>query len=122
MPRKQINNAEQLDDAVIACYVHPSTGKEVTTPAERREVAERWCAGDYAYHHEIAQKHDLLPIALLIAALIDIEHPLIMRGTNALNSLKCSEIIVETMLHRANVAQPIPLDSFHNQPVERIQT
>jgi len=107
MPRNKDDNASPMDDAVIACYIHPSTGKEVTTPAERQQVAERWCTGDYEHHREIAQKHGLLPIALLIAALIDIEHPLVMRGVNALNSLQCAVIITRVMLNRDTVAQPI---------------
>lgn len=120
MPRKEKLNAAQMDDDVIACFIHPATGKEVTTPAERREVADRWCTGDYDHHHEIAQKHSIVPIALLIAALIDIEHPLVMNGTNAKNSLQCAVIITQIMLKRETVAQPIAVDSFHSHPVERI--
>jgi hypothetical protein len=120
MPRTPKPTVQEMDDAVVACYVHPNTGREVTTPAERQEVAERWCAGDFDFHHTIAKKHSILPIALLIAALIDIEHPLIMRGTNALNSLQCSLIIARVMLNRETVAQPV--HSIHILPVERIDT
>jgi hypothetical protein len=120
MARTSKLSAGELDDAVIACYIHPNTGREETTPAERQEVAARWCEGNFEYHHEVATKHGLLPIALLIAALIDIEHPLVMRGTNALNSLQCAMEITTVMLKRETVAQPV--NSLHRLPVERIET
>lgn len=120
MSRKQISDVEQMDDEVIKCYIHPVTGREETTPAERREVAERWCSGDYTYHHAIAFQHGLLPIALLIAALIDIDHPLLVSGRGVVfNSLQCAVIVTQAMLHKTKVAQPLP-DSFNTQPVERI--
>lgn len=121
MSRKPQNNAKHMDDEVIRCFVN-SNGKEVTTPAERREVAERWCAGDYEYHHKVARKHGLLPIALIIAALIDIDHPLLVSGRGvAYNALDCAIIITNIMFKGQTVAQPIRENSFHKQLVERIE-
>lgn len=122
MSRKEKGNAEQMDDEVIRCFIHPQTGREVTTPAERREVAERWCAGDYEYHHTIARKHGLLPVALIVAALIDIDHPLLVSGRGvAHNSIECAIIVTNTMFKKQTVAQPVRNNSFHRQAVERIR-
>ncbi len=110
MPRHEKSNVEQMDDEVLKCFIHPNTGKETTTPAERREVAERWCAGDYEFHHSIAVKHGLLPIALIVAALIDIDHPLLVSGRGvAYNSIECAVIVINIMRTRGNVAQPLPV-------------
>lgn len=122
MTRKPKSNAEQMDDEVIRCFVHPNTGREVTTPAERREVAARWCAGDYDYHHAVARKHALLPIALIVAALIDIDHPLLCNGRGVnYNALDCAVIVTNIMFKGQKVAQPVSNDSFHTLPVERIR-
>ncbi len=119
MTRTAQNNVQQMDDEVIRCYMNENTGREETTQAERKEVAERWCAGDYHHHRMIAAQHGLLPMALLIAALIDIDHPLLTSGRGvAYNSLQCSIIIAEAMLTEQKVAQPVQLYSI-NSPVER---
>jgi hypothetical protein len=125
MARKAQSNVQEMDAEVIRCYIHPSTGREETTPEERREVADRWCAGDYEHHIGVANKHRLLPIALLIAALIDIDHPLLVSGRGvAFNSIQCAVEIIQAMVKNQPVAQPIetqlPVNSFHKDPVERI--
>jgi hypothetical protein len=120
MSRKADDNLKQMDDEVIKCFID-SNGQEVTTQAERREVAEMWCAGDYSHHRNVAAKHGLQPIALIIAALIDIDHPLLVSGRGvAYNSIKCAMIIIQTMNSGNTVAQPIN-NSFHSLPVERIK-
>ena len=122
MPRKAIDNVKQMDDEVIKCFIHPVKGTEETTQAERAEVARQWCAGDYSHHIGIAEKHELLPIALLIAALVDMDHPLLSSGRGvAYNSLQCSIIITNVMYHGETVAQPMATHSFHSRPVERIE-
>lgn len=116
MSRKEVNNVQTMDDAVIACFIDPNTGQEVTTQAERQAIAEQWCAGDYSYHHPIAEKHGLLPIALIIAALVDIDHPLLISGRGvAYNSIQCSIIIINTMNKGETVAQPMKRNSIHRQ-------
>src|SRR3990172_8775795 len=108
MTRTATNNVQQMDNEVIKCFIHPQTCKEETTQAERREVAEQWCAGDYSHHMSIAHKHGLLPIALLIAALIDIDHPLLVSGRGvAYNSIQCSILIMNVMRDGQTVAQPM---------------
>ena len=124
MSRKAENNVKMMDNEVIRCFIqpegHPKAGKEVTTQAERAEVARQWCAGDYSHHYPIAEKHGLLPIALLIAALIDINHPLLNSGRGTcFNSIQCAVIILTTMHRGETVAQPFE-NSIHSQLVERI--
>lgn len=114
-----------MDDEVIKCYIHPegalNAGKEATTPELRKEVAEKWCNGDYEHHRTIAAREGLVPIALLIAALIDIGHPLIMSSRGMMhNSLKCSIILLKIMHAGAPVAQPLDVKTIHRLPVERI--
>lgn len=121
MPRKERTNVEQMDDAVIRCFIDPN-GKEATTPAERKDIAEQWCGGDYSHHLTLAHQRGLLPMALLVASLIDIEHPLLVSQRGVLyNSLKCSIIILNVMRQGLTVAQPVQVDSFHTLPVERIK-
>ena len=120
MSRKEDNNVRQMDDEVLRCFIN-SEGREVTTQAERREVAEMWCAGDYSHHRNIAARHGLQPIALIIAALIDIDHPLLVSGRGvAYNSIKCALIVIQTMNSGDTVAQPMQKNSLHKQAVERI--
>jgi hypothetical protein len=121
MSRREDNNVKQMDDAVCRCFIDRN-GKEVTTPAERQEVARQWCAGDYSHHRDIARRHGVQPIALIIAALIDIDHPLLTSGRGvAYNSMQCALIIMQTMNSGRTVAQPIAKNSFNRQPVERIK-
>jgi hypothetical protein len=125
MARKAQNNVQEIDDEILRCYIHPSTSREETTPDERREVADRWCAGDYEHHIGMANKHRLLPIALPIAALIDIDHPLLVSGRGvAFYSIQCGAEIIQTMAKNQPVAEPIetqiPVNSFHKDPVERV--
>jgi len=121
MSRKAEDNVKIMDDEICKCFID-SNGKEVTTPAERQDVARQWCAGDYSHHRDIARKHGLQPIALIIAALIDIDHPLLTSGRGvAYNSMQCALIVIQTMNAGRTVAQPVDNNSFHRQLVERIK-
>jgi hypothetical protein len=120
MPRKAKANAQSLDDEVIRCYIDDH-GREVTTIAERRDIAEQWCKGNYVHHHEIASKRRLLPIALLIASLIEIDHPLLVspgRGV-VYNAVDCAVIIMDVMLKNKAVATPA--SAFNLAVVERME-
>ncbi len=120
MPRPVKSNVEQMDDEVIKCFIHPETGKEMTTRDERRAVAEHFCSGDYQFQHTIASKYGLLPIALIIAALLDIDHPLLCSPSGRLyNSMAAAIRIIQVMNKGETVAQPVETSSFHRQAVER---
>jgi len=117
MTRKASDNVQEMDDEVIRCFLDPNTNQEVTTQDERRAIAEQWCAGDYSYHHPIAEFHGLLPIALLIASLMDIDHPLLVSGRGvAYNSIACATILINTMNKGETVAQPVRKHSIHKSP------
>jgi len=120
MPRKPQNQSNTLDDEVIRCYIDDH-GKEVTTIAERQEIGTAWCNGDYAHHHTIATKRRLLPMALLIASLIEMDHPLLVsQGRGVLyNSVDCAVIIMEVMLKNQAVASPA--GRFDAAVVERME-
>ena len=121
-PRKP--TIKELDDAIIECYIRPegkqNAGQEVTTIEERKTIAARWSSGDYEYHRSIAAEREVLPIALLIASLIEAEHPIIMSSAGLMyNSLKCSVILLQIMYRQQPVSEPIDLVSFHRSLVER---
>lgn len=119
MPRKPKNQSNTLDDEVIRCYIDDH-GREVTTIAERREIAETWCNGNYAHHHTIAAERRLLPMALLITSLIEIDHPLLVsKGRGVMyNSVDCAVTIMEVMLKNRPVATPA--GQFNITVVERM--
>lgn len=118
MPRIAKPNNEYLEDQICKVFID-----ERTKPEERFEIARRWCMGDYEYHRQFAAEKRLLPIALLVACLLDIEHPLLVSpGRGAMYSaMKCAEIVLSVMLHNIPVDIPTPPDSFHIQPVERME-
>ena len=120
MPRKAKPNENTLDDDVIRCYIDDH-GRETTTIAERKEIAELWCKGNYAHHHTIAAERRLLPIALLVASLIEIDHPLLVsQGRGVMyNAMNCAIIIVEVMLKNQQVA--MPAGQFDVAVVERME-
>jgi len=118
MARKAQASAASLDDEVIKCYIDEH-GREVTTIAERREIAELWCKGNYSHHHTIATKRRLLPIALLIASLLEIDHPLLVSGRGVVyNAVDCAIILMEVMLKNQAVATPA--GAFNKAVVERM--
>jgi hypothetical protein len=117
MPRKAISNDKELEDQIIKVFEY-----EYINTQERFEIARRWCMGNYEYHRQIAAKKNLLPIALLIACLVDIDHQLLVSPGRGVmySSMKCAEIVLDVMLHQKAVDVPVT-DSFHNQPVERME-
>lgn len=119
MTRKANTNANSLDDEVIKCYIN-DRGQEVTTIAERRDIAEQWCKGNYAHHHSIAAARRILPIALLIASLIEIDHPLLVSPGRGViyNAVDCAMIIMDVMLKHQDVATPA--GAFNLAVVERM--
>jgi len=85
-----------FDDAVQACFV---AGK--TSQLERYEIARTWCLGDKEHHIGFAEARDLLPAALLVASMIDIEHPLIVDERGCMRAhtfLACSALLLEAQL------------------------
>ena len=53
-----------------------------TTIEERKEICELWLNGDSDCYKQLAEQRNLIPIALICGALIDIEHPVFCPGGN----------------------------------------
>jgi len=121
MSRKAQKSNEQMDAEIVRCFVD-QFGREATTSEERFEIATQWCTGNYGYPIQVATEKGLLPIALIIASLIDVEHPLLVSPGRGVmySSTGCEVIIFQAMLRRTPMDIPVK-HSFHKQPVERIE-
>jgi len=51
---------------------------ECTTIQEREKIARNWHCGDREWYVELAKRRNLLPVALIVAALLDTEDPLVI--------------------------------------------
>lgn len=97
------------------------TDTQEITPGDILEIAERWCKKDYQHHRDFANKHGLVPIAVIIIALLWIDHPLLVAPGRGMkyNILRASAEILECELLQKDVAIPA-YDFIHKQDVERI--
>jgi len=125
MSRKLDHSLKELEDQIINCFIHPegapNAGQEATTRETRRAVAEHWCQGDYHHHRAIAEQHGLLPIALIVASLLDIDHPLLCSASSRkYNALACAIKVLEVMNNQTLVASPVEVNSFNSPIVERM--
>lgn len=112
MPRKVKRQDEHmLDDAVINAF-------RMTTRDERKKVALDWCLSDYAAAAEYARR-DLLPIAVVVAALIDIDHPLLCSPGRGVMfcMLECALKVFAVEIHQVIVEIPM----FYKVP-EKLST
>lgn len=70
-----------------------------TSIEERQGIAYAWCQGDHESYVVFAKEHKLLPIALIVAALIDTENPLLVRDgkltTNELAGCAMLVLLIE---------------------------
>jgi hypothetical protein len=83
-----------------------------TATAERHEIAREWLGGNYEHHRRMAESHGLLPIALIIASLIDMDHPLLVSGRGVyLNSVEASVKIVQIMASKHTESYQQPVDN-----------
>ncbi len=106
MPRK----TDKLDEKWFAGKVADVFVMGATSEDERRFIAYQWCSGNYEYVHEFCErKPNLLPIAVLVAALLDIEHPLlVVNGKMLWASLTlCSIEVLRVELQRRPVHIPL---------------
>jgi hypothetical protein len=118
MPRKkEVSVTEQYCDDVLAKL----TDTQEITEQQLIEIATEWCRKNYDHHRSFGLKHNLAPIALIIVALLWIEHPLLTapgRGM-ILNIERAAAEILRCELLRLDV--PIPVNnSINNQPVDGI--
>lgn len=89
-----------------------------TTIEERERVAREWCAGAWEAHHALARERGLLPMALLVGSLLDVEHPLLVDNAGCMipaTYLGCTIPILHVMLQGA----PIPFPEKSEEVYER---
>ena len=97
------------------------TDTQEITEQEIIELATEWCKKNYDHHRSFALKHNLAPIALIIIALLWIEHPLLIVPSRGMtfNIERAAAEIIRCELLRLDV--PIPANnSFNTPPVERM--
>lgn len=104
MPRKRTTKDIDLDDNMI--YDELLKIFRLTTKADRFNIAVYWCR-NLAVNQKYADM-GLAPIFVVLAALIDVEHPLIMAARGMMFSYTdCIVRILQTELHGR--LQPIPV-------------
>jgi hypothetical protein len=101
MPRKSDKlEMKWFEDQVVKVF-------RVTTYEERKKIATDWCMS-FALPKALSEKWDLTPMALLVASMIDIEHPLLVSERGVIYGLlHCSIVLLRT--HLRGVAVPLPI-------------
>lgn len=95
MPRKESIDPRAFYEQVAKAFERVPGGT-LTTADERREHALRWLSGDHESYIEFAVSREMIPIAFMVACLVDIEHPLIVTelGTLKTGSLLGAGVVV----------------------------
>jgi hypothetical protein len=111
--KKDLLNSEWFDKQVGNVFEDYRTKED-----ERRKVAQDWCMGDYESHHRLARERGLLPAAVITAALLEVDHPLLVENglLRCRSLLGCSILILQAQLHQRIVH--IPLGTAWVQPVD----
>lgn len=117
MPRKP----KKDDDKTLMLQVVEVYRK--TTQEERRDIAVKWCLGDYQIADGFGVR-GLLPGAVIIAALIDVEHPLLVSPGRGLmyGAVGCMIKILEVELTNTAVAIPAFGKVVHSSPVDSLRS
>ncbi len=85
-----------------------------TTLEEREEIARSWCSGRWNAHHALAAERGLLPAALIVACLVDVEHPLLV---DELGRLRAATLLGCSVLAMQAVLAGVPLRPPADEPV-----
>lgn len=115
MPRKpKKSDDEELIDAIIEAY-------RKTTQEERRKLAVDWCLGDYKASEGFSAR-GLMPIAVLIAALDDVDHPLLVSPGRGLmySAVGCAVEVLKVEIENRAVEIPIFEKVVHREPVDSL--
>lgn len=75
MPRK---DRTKIDSTFFEQQIADSFAGGRTTADQRRDIALKWCLGQYDEVNGIAEGLEVMPIALIVGCLIDIEHPILV--------------------------------------------
>ena len=119
MPRKIKMKSEDFDLAVGVVFENLKT-----TAEQRREVATNWCLGDYEHHIKFATERGLLPIAVLVAALLEIDHPLLIEESlpKYRSLLGCAVAVLEVELENKSVHIPLGTTCVHLGTTVKLST
>lgn len=115
MPRKATPIDEsKMHDAIIDVF-------RKTTQEERKKIALDWCLGEYDAPNQFVGR-ELLPIAVIIAALIDIEHPLLVSPGRGLmyGVTGCVVVVLGVVLRGEAVGLPYYPKVVHTLPVDSL--
>jgi len=102
MPRKGRKNQmdeEHLTDQVVQVFRR-------TAPQERFEIARAWCV-DFTLPTALSDALGLPPIVLLIAAMVDIRHPLVSSERPNISLTTVEADIMRAAVRGAPVAIPV---------------
>ena len=104
MTRKPTDNGmeeKQFNKSVMAAY-------QKTSPQERRDAVLSWSMKDFESYVELANERGLEPMALIIAAMLDVEHPAICEGglIKARTLIGCSVLVLQEELRAKVVPTP----------------
>jgi len=115
MPRKPSPN-QASDDELMTNEI--TRAYELYTLYELTVIAALWCGGDYEVVHR--ENRGMRPIALTVAALLTVKHPLLRRpnGDIIFSALGCA---VECMMVQIE-ARPIAIPTIPPKPPEVVPT
>ncbi len=116
MPRRpKFKEAPAFDEAVIDVF-------RKTSVDERERVALAFAAGKFNDHVSAATERGLLPIALITACLIDVEHPLLVDERGYLRAetlLGCGVLVMEAIAESRVVPTPcVQVEVVHRLEAE----
>jgi hypothetical protein len=105
MPKRNRNNGnsnnEQMESDIVKVY-------QSFSRAELEVIAMEWCGGDYETSHRFPER-GCLPIAVTIAALIAVDHPLLCDDIGGViySPMGCAIEVLNVILENRKIPQPI---------------
>lgn len=119
MPKK---DRTKFDDALFEqniadCFIGGRISGE-----QRRDIALKWCLGKYEEVQGIAEGLGVMPIAMIVGCLIDIEHPLLVENGRLLfrSLTACAVKVLYVELIHEVVHIPIVDNSGQSQFVHNL--
>jgi hypothetical protein len=102
MKKKLDQDEQEIHNKLVEVF-------KITNQKERLEIAARWCQ-DFTVNENWSKPEQ---IYFILAALIDVEHPVIIADKGMMYSyMGCIEIILRTELHQT--ALPVPYQIIEN--------